>query len=404
MNKTILWLTSALTLASAAGAFAQDVRDLPVPNRPRPEYDPAGIPAGSFLVLPSVTFTAQYDDNIFADERGKVSDYVFVLSPNVAFNSNWNNHALNFNAGAELGRNKDFKSENYNDWHVATDGRLDVLRDMAITAGAAFERAHEDRGSPNDVGGAEPTEYDRVSANVGVQKKITRITMQAGLDFRDFDFHNTRGGIIDENLRDRKEYTGTARVGYELIPNVSAFAQGSYNWRRYDLDKPRNSDGYRVVAGTSFDLGGVTSGEVFVGYRRQTYDDPAFSPASGVTYGGSLLWLPTGLTSVELTLLNEVEETIQGSSSGYVTNAVTLNVDHELLRNLLLGAKVAYNNNDYKGLTRNDDVWQYGVSAKYLFSRNFRFQAEYRRETRSSNLVGADYKRNIVMLGVTAAL
>ncbi|HYE51407.1 MAG TPA: outer membrane beta-barrel protein [Azospirillaceae bacterium] len=408
MRNRILAVTAAILASTGGTALAQqDLRGTGVEERTRPDYDPAGIRAGTFLVRPSVTVAGQYDDNIFADDAGAVDDYVIIVQPRLNITSDWGRHALNFRTGAELARYQDFESEDYDDFHVGADGRLDVGTDYAATGGLQYSRQHEDRGSPNDVNGAEPTEFDLTSASVGFAKGVTRINGRVRAEYQGFDFEDVRGlanTVIDQDNRDRDVWGLGGRVGYEVRPGFNAFVDGALNWVEYDNSPLRDSDGYRVSFGASIDLGGVTTGEVFAGYRAQDYDNPAFEDIDGFTYGASVLWLPTGLTSVRFSLVNEVAETIQASSPGFVRSAIGVEVDHELLRNVILGGEVRYTNDDYERIPRKDDVWQYALGARYLITRNFSVGGEWRHTDRGSNAAGQDYKRDLVTLRVTAAL
>ncbi|HYC02359.1 MAG TPA: outer membrane beta-barrel protein [Azospirillaceae bacterium] len=410
MRYRILALTAAILASTAGGALAQDGRDArgtAVDRRSNPDFSPLGVRAGAFLIRPSVTVAGQYDDNVFADERNTIDDYVLVVQPRLTAGTNWGRHALNFRTGGEFARFQDFGSEDYDDYYIGGDGRLDIGVDYAATAGANYARKHEERGSPNDVRGREPVEFDQTNLSLGLSKGVTRITGRVRFDYAGYDFDDVRGignAEIDQDNRDRDTYGTAARVGYEFQPGLATFVEGGYNWVRYDRDSLRDNEGYRLTAGAAIDLGGITSGEIFAGYRSQQYDNPAFSNNNGFAFGGNLLWRPTGLTSVRLSLVNEVAETIEAGSSGFTANSIGVEVDHELLRNVLLSADVRYTSNDYKSSVREDDVWSYGAGARYLVNRNFSVGADWRRTDRASNLLGADFDRNVFTVRVSGAI
>ncbi|ACJ01344.1 outer membrane beta-barrel protein [Rhodospirillum centenum] len=396
-------LVSALPLVAVA---QEDARGVPVLNRGRPDYDAAGVRAGGFMVMPSLKLAGQYDDNIFASEN-EVDDYILVASPSLRVRSNWNNHALNFQAGADVGRYQDNDQEDYEDYLVGLDGRIDIARGTTARADGSYARKHEERGSPNDAGGREPTEYDLVTLGAGFDRSLARLGFRLGGDYQSFNFDDVAGvgsQIIDQDNRDREEYGVTARVSYETTPNARGFVQAAYNWRRYDTNPVRDSDGYRLTAGVELDLGGITTGELFAGYRSQSYDDPLFDDASGFTYGANLTWNATALTTLIFTVSNTTEETTQAGSSSYIASLYRVQVDHELMRNVILSGFASYIDNDYKGITRQEDVIGLGASAKYLINRNFSAELGYRMTDRDVNVAGSDYTRNIFFLNLTAAL
>lgn len=56
----------------------------------------------------------------------------------------------------------------------------------------------------------------------------------------------------------------------------------------------------------------------------------------------SVLWNPTNLTSIQTTAETSVKETTVADASGIEAFDVILEVDHELRRNLLVGANAEY--------------------------------------------------------------
>ena len=87
---TLLALTTALGTPSLAVAqqAQSDEPDpnIPVQHRPRPDYDPLGIRAGSFLVFPSLTLSGLYDSNVFATKHDTDSDVAGIVAPVVEVN------------------------------------------------------------------------------------------------------------------------------------------------------------------------------------------------------------------------------------------------------------------------------------------------------------------------------
>ena len=100
-----------------------------------------------------------YDDNIFRSNTGEVSDYITKFRPSLKLTSDWANHALNFNLGAEIARNALHGSEDYEDFNAGVDGKIDIDEGDTINLGASAQRGHDQRGSLNDTGAATPTKY-----------------------------------------------------------------------------------------------------------------------------------------------------------------------------------------------------------------------------------------------------
>jgi len=410
MRKSLL-LTTCIALAAPAafaqeGGLPQPPRGVPVQERARPDLDPAGIRAGAFLLFPELTVAGEYTDNVYATEQNTESDYILVVAPEARFRSDWNNHALNARFGARLGRFADNSREDFDDYVAAVDGRLDVRRSTKATGVLSFQRLHEARGTPDDVGGLEPAEYGKWTVGGGLEHSFARAAVQLGVERLSYDYDDVRGlnSIIDQDDRDRDITATSLRVSYSTSPNLATFVEAAYNWRRYDRGELRDSEGYRLTGGVTLDFGGVTSGDVFAGYRAQDYENPAFAEVEGFTYGARVLWNPTLLTSVEFTAANTVEETIIPGSTAYVESLYRVEVNHELLRNLILTGTAAYVEDDFKRSTRTDDVYSLGVGARYLLNRHVTLQAAYGWTERESNANGRDFDRNTVSLRLIASL
>ena len=95
-----------------------------------------GLRVGSFLVDPRLVVGERFDDNIFAVEDSRDADFITTVTPGVTIRSDWNNHALNFEANGTFGRYLSETSENYEDVRVGIGGRLDITRTIQTGGGA----------------------------------------------------------------------------------------------------------------------------------------------------------------------------------------------------------------------------------------------------------------------------
>jgi hypothetical protein len=387
-------------------------RDETVRDRPRPEVDALGVHLGGFFAYPSLRTSEIYDDNIFVTPSDKRSDFITEIAPELSLESNWNNHALNFDAGAAAGYYATHTGEDYVDYHFGTDGRLDLTRDDQLTAAFNYRHAHEDRSSPDDVQGKRPTEYDLYHGEVGDQNRFGRFTLKLDSQLNRYKYFNNEtdsGTSIDNSDRDRLATLHSVTLSYEIVPDYDAYVRASYNRQDYDSNQDnqgfdRSSQGFETVVGLAIDLGGVTRADVFAGYLTQFYQDSAFDTVSGPSFGGSLVWNPTGLTTVTATVARTLQETTQEGAAGYFSTETLINIDHELLRNLILNAFGGFTNNDYQGISRNDDIWTGGAGAEYLMNHYASIDLKYRYDTRDSSQSDENYERNLILLSLDLKL
>jgi hypothetical protein len=400
--------------AAAAKAPLPDevARGATVMERPRPDYDPAGVRLGGFMLYPGLAVQETYNSNIYATQNNRRDDFITTITPSLDLQSNWNNHALRLRADSTLGRYAEYQSEDYEDYTMLADGRVDVLRDLRLYGGAGYAQRHEARSSPDNQGGAEPTEYGLYTANAAIEKIFNRLAVRLdgqGQRYVYSDVKTSSGTTLGQSGRDRNQGELALRAGYELAPLRIVYLQGSVNTREYDNTRDasgyaRSSDGYELVVGTEYDLTAITSFDVFAGYRSQDYDDARLTAMSGWTAGAKITWNVTRLTTVTAGLTRDIEETTLAGASGYFATRTELRIDHELLRNLLLNARIGYEQDDFEGIGREDDYVSAGLGAKYLISRNFALSGGYGYRDRQSTAANSDFSENVVFLRLSAHL
>ena len=422
---SVLALALASTVLTALPASAQQLeRGETVLERPRPEVEQLGLRAGAFRILPRIEAGVTYDSNVFATESNEKDDLVYVVRPSLAVRSDFNRHALNFRASMDGGYFNEHSSENFTDYELQADGRFDYSREGAVSGLVFHRQEHEGRSDPDfdstDIGDvnsrAEPVVYSVSGGEVAVTQGFNRFRVRLSGLAQYYDYDDTKavgGGSIDQSDRNRWDYATSLRVGYEFIEGYEGFVRGTYNWsRRVDqFDRRginRDSDGYEVVAGIASELTGLITGEIYAGYLSRNYDDPRLKDFDGLALGGRLTWSVTQLTTVVGSIDRQVRESTferNGQvASSYNRTIFALGVDHELLRTLLLNARLQYRQDDFNGVDRTDDVYTAGVGASYQLNRYLYLTGGYTYETRNSNLSGFGYDDHLVFLRIGAQM
>jgi hypothetical protein len=157
MRLSLRWLLGGIASLSVASSIvlAQGVLD-----RPRPEYDPIGMPLGGFRLYPTVYLGIARDDNVFRTQSGEQDDTIFELAPDLVLSSNWSQHALNLRGGLQHLEFTEHDSETRTNYNFGADGRLDIMRGVTLSGAASYNLTHEPRTSPDLPGfAAEPTRY-----------------------------------------------------------------------------------------------------------------------------------------------------------------------------------------------------------------------------------------------------
>ncbi len=381
-----------------------------VTSRKRPELDALGGRVGSFLVYPSLGVREEYNDNIFATNGDALGDLITRIQPGLRIDSDWANHALSLQGSGDIGRYLDNDEEDFEDYDVSLSGRVDVQRSTNVRGRLRYQKRHEERGSPDDVSGAEPTEYDIFSANLQGFHNFGRINLTLGGNYRILNFDDVPGSpgvIINNDDRDRDIFEGSLRVGYEIVPKYEAFVRGTYNFRDYDsevgdpslpIPLDRDSDGFEIVAGVEVDFGGLVFGDFFAGYSRQSFDDSQLDTVDGPTVGAEITWTVTPLTTIVGSIERDIVETTSAGSSGRFLTTGRLSADHELLRNLLIGADAAVTHDDFEGIDQTDLLYVAGIDATYMMNRYLYISGGYTFRMRDAEISSNDYTENVFMI------
>lgn len=419
MSKTAILAGAALAcLFCADVAAAQDSgsnfsrnRNTSVRERPKPGYEAVGHRAGSFMVYPRVDVGVTFDDNIYATSTDEESDTIWTIEPRVDVMSNWNRHQLNATAKVRFNEYSDNGDESKTDYSIGANGRLDVDRNTEITGRVNYERLTEPRSAIEAFQNlSEPVEYEVETYGVGASKEFNRLRINGNVDWSRFTFEDARAGGVTVPLdyRDRTQQTITGRVDYAVSPDTYVFLHAAANERKYEENIPllgdRDSDGYDVAVGADFDLTNLIRGHARVGYVEQNFDDESrFGSFSGVSVAGEVDYFLTQLTTVTLRASRNFQDSGLLNSAGYASTTVGLQVDHELLRNVILNARFDYEQAEHEGIDRSDDRYNFSLGGTYLLNRALGLTASYSHFNQESSGLdrGVDFTINRVQLLLT---
>jgi hypothetical protein len=397
-------------LAHAQVATESEIRGVGVRDRARPDYDALGIRVGQFLAYPELDLGASYESNIFGDQNNPKGDVLFEVTPSVRMESDWANHALGVHATGTIDRYVDTSSQNFEDFEVGADGRLDIDRTANLTGAFDYGRVTESQ-IDSDFGASlsEPIQYNLTRFQVGAMKKFNRLTLNGTFVRAHYDYDSSSGGgVISVRQLNRNVSVATGRANYEVSPDTSVFVQGAYNFRSYRLKPPetplnRDSQGYDATLGVQFMLTNLIRAELAGGYLAQYFKDGPRSSVQRPSVRGKIEWFPTALTTVTANVDRKVEDSDTVTAQAYIDFGGGLQIDHELRRNIILTVRGQYDNDSYIGIDRTDQIKVGRVYATYQMNRDVGLELGYTRTGRSSSGPdgGRDYVDNVVSLTVS---
>ena len=409
--KTLLPAVAMLLGAAvmATSALAQTAKDESVLGRPRPDYSPIGIElgGGGFTLYPKLNLGALYDDNVFREESGQEADIAAIIQPEVELRSDWDVHEAVLGASATIARHRDEQRADFEDYLAYLNSRLDVTDDSAISSHSEYARLHENRGDSNGTPrGRDTVQFQRLTQRLGLELALSPAFLRVNGNVIRYAYNDQNG--INHDDRDRTDVEGRVRVGVEVSPRMALFVEPGANQRRYDTTDDfgldRDSQGWDVRGGVTYDLTGVTFLELFGGYYHQDYEDVGLGSAEGFDMGAELIWNPTDVATVTGAVTRAVRETDVRGASGIVDTGVEAKVDYEILENWLGHAHAAVHAEQFVDKHRTDNIEEVGVGTTYLINEYFSAGLDYAYGERNSDTAGEDYRFNRVFLRLMGAL
>lgn len=388
------------------------------PDTP-PQEEELGIRLGSFLLFPTLDLRAGYDSNVFAQPAGQQTGSAYeAIRPSLDVRSDWTNHMLNLSAYGAFGFYNSASSQNYQNFGVNADGRLDIQRDLYLSGSLGFSRTTEALGTPDVAIAQTPTVVNALPANLAFYQRFNRLFYQlsAGITRYTYqDFSAPNAATLPGFNRDRTEFGETLRAGYEVFDGLDFWLQGGVNQRRYVSSvnvsgQQRNSNGWQVQAGSTVDLGGISKLEGYVGYTQQTYFNPSITTGA-VAFGLGGVWNGYQPLTVRPFVIRSINETAFSQYQDYVSTTIGSEFNYQILTELTMnvgGSVSLLNYTPVPGtsntFTHTDTFWRASLGFQYSLYPQLSIGPLYEFAAGSGPdpLTSPNYNRHVIMLRIVA--
>ncbi|MGK2910351.1 MAG: outer membrane beta-barrel protein, partial [Sphingobium sp.] len=373
-------------------------RNVSVTERPRPDYDPLGVNLGSFSLYPKIETGVGLTDNVYLTNGNKDGDGFAVFNPSARLRSQWDRHQVQLQASGAFRRFFNNSIRNEDSFNLGTLGRLDIGNALVVTGEGQYTQQFETPITGDvDSSLAVLSRYKRDFLSLRGVYGVGQGRATLAVDRSHFAFNPIKlpsGTIINQENRDRTLNRVTGQLEYAFTPSLSAYTQVNYADTGYDTAfapgvPNRDSDSYRAIVGTNFDLSSLVRGTIGVGYAAREYKSPIYRDVDGLSVEAKVEYFPTELTTFGLGLRRVIEDSSIGNTDAYFDNRGSLRVDHELLRNLILNALVEYAQQDFIGSTRKTTFYRGSGGARYFINRllGLQMQLSYiKRDTTGEDL------------------
>jgi hypothetical protein len=410
--QALLLLGGVAGEAAAQGTTSRDVqRGVTVNNRPRPDYDPLGVRLGAFRLDGLVEVAPGFDSNLFGRTSNVVSDGFVDESVALNLQSQWSTHAVG--AEANMTSRQYFKNSalDFQDWGVGGFGRYDFSADTSLEGRYRHSREHLDVYSfdVQTAGISQPVPYDTDEVSVTGNTRFNRVGLLGTGIYRSYRFQDvTVGGVRNPvSVNDFDTAIGAVGVSYAVAQGRSVTGVVRLQDISYTNTASHNRDSFtwEALLGFEYDFDGVWQGRIAVGWRHREYQGPGIKPLEGPAVEGQLTWLPTQLTTVRFNISRTIEESIRRDAVSFQRMQGGVAVDHELLRNVILGADFRADRREYQSPNQTATDALLTLTTRYLLNRNVQIVGSYTYSRRIEASGGLpEYDRNLVQVRLRFAI
>ncbi len=337
-----------------------------------------GISVGAFTLYPSLDLNLGYDDNVFATPAPTTGSAVAVVRPTLELRSEWLNHSLRLVASGGFGYYASAPTQNFQNYLVQADGRLDIRTDFWLTGLIAFRRTTEALGTPNVSFAQAPTVVDSVPIDVSLYQKFNRLFYQlsaSATKYWYYDYSTITSLGLPAASRDRTEYEERLRIGYELVADrFSVFLSPGINQRIYvdtvnAAGQQRDSTGWNIGVGASLTLSAKSALEGSIGATSQTYTATGLS-TSAIAFSLSGTWNGYEPLVLRPMLARTINESALTNYQNYVSTVAGIDFTYDIHYPWKAVGGISYNTADYTpapGVTGVNPRTDYFVKASLGF-------------------------------------
>ncbi|MDD2219315.1 MAG: outer membrane beta-barrel protein [Desulfoplanes sp.] len=384
------------------------------------------IQIGQVKVLPRVSYTGEWEDNIYQDNANKKNDYL---------------HKLGAGLGLEYTRDEDnYARLSYDVTHVRYDeyskndywkhNALASLRyqspmGMYVTLSENFRESSDPYDSDDDYDTGDITKRWINDAKVGLGYEFSdRIRTEAY--YRNYlkRFHE-----FSDKHKDRMEHEPGIITYYKFLPKTSVLVEyratftsyaeqqdASDNAYGYDSDTSQDSTYHRVFVGLHWDATAKINGDLKLGWGYKDFDND--EDYAGNDYKDKGSWVAeTRLgyqlfqrTRLTFSLVNEQKDDTDAGTGSYEHSKVGFGLDQGITDQLKFLGDVSYTYNLYEyeedGTNDKDEnIYSLGLGFKYAFNEwvNAGIGYTYKEKINNSSYDSDNYTDHTCSISLGAA-
>jgi hypothetical protein len=350
-------------------------------SRLQPAYAPQGVRVGSFIINPGLDESVVYNSNVNGTPHSE--SWAVQTSGSVSAASDWTRNSLGASVDFTNYSYLRLPQQDYTDWTASISGGY-TIADSQLTAAYVHQSFEENGTTIGTIRTETPFTDTADTARLGYTFNFNRFSLSPDLSFsaERFGTATVEGVSLGQQFLDRNIIAGglTGRYSMSDVGNVVVALRGvSSNYLRQQPGQPSNNSNSAVLlGGLEYQPKGPFRYVFMLGVEVRSFQASQYATRTEPVASGTVIWTPTGLTTLTGTLSREIEDPESGGTNGFALTSAQFTVDHELRRNVYLQGRGSVNYAQFLqsggGAVTNYTV---GAGATWLLNRNMRLSLNY---------------------------
>ena len=373
----------------------RDELGVTVGSRARPEFDPEGIRAGSFILRPDLGTGFGFASNPTGHRPARGSPFASNTGQ-LRVNSNWSSDNVAALFTVEDRRYLSLPSQSYTNWSGSLAKVFNLGASDKLLLGVEHLNLNQIPTAINTQTLDRPGAYRIDQARIAYETSLGDFNIQPQLSFTTYRYDAvlSNRAILRQANRNRDVVDAQIVTKYSLAPlhDLLLVLRGaSIHYVNPDRGVPtKDANAVAVLAGIDLAADAVWRLRALAGYQVRSFRSAGYRTASAPIAEVNVTFQPSGLTTVTGTLTRSIEDAAAETSGSFTSTLARITIDHELTRNILLNAHADVQTAEYQGGGA-ETYTTMGTSVTWLMDRNLRLVGSYdyinKRPVTGSNLV-----------------
>lgn len=367
-----------------------------------------GFSLAGLQVVPTIGLGLGYDGNITMADRDEISSWFYLIAPAIRIEMPADHSVLALSAGADIVRYQDSPRDDREPWWVRGDAIWDVSTRQKLALFADYGDGVDRRGESRRRGDAgliplDPDEWKRFGYggawDYGAAGARGGLRLRAGA--YDLDYTNNREGSLPGSLGtrllDRDWWYAGGTFSWRVAPKTALLLDYLHRDVSYDEAPASDSQIDTWMLGATWDATARTSGTVKFGSEKRDFADPAKEDYDGAAWQASVRWRPRTYSAFTLTATRNTREP-DTNADFLLREDIVLSWVHDWASRFGTTMDIGYGEDDFRPNGPTEDLFYWGVGARYAFSQHLRFGVSVTSYHRDSGAAQFDFDRRVFLL------